>query len=93
MEPQPQVRGDPHSQRIYSFHTGADRVFGGEDGIAGRLGELANEGEVHGVIRYDQRAVRFLAGLEESIDIGHIAGGGVAAFGSPILDLVCGHTI
>ena len=65
-------------QRIDRFHTGAHGIFGGEDRVARSLGELADEGEVHGAVGHDLRAVGFLARLEERIDIRHEAGGRVA---------------
>ena len=73
-------------------HAGTHGILGGEDGVTGRLGKLADEGEVHGAVGHDLGPIGFLAGLEEGIDIGHEAGGGVAGIVCQCMDLFGGHT-
>ena len=65
-------------QAVDGDHGRADGGLHGEDHVARQLHELADEGEVHSAIGHDLRPVGFLSGLEEGVDIGHIAGGGVA---------------
>ena len=43
-------------QTVDGLHTGADGILRREDRIAGRLGKLTEEGEVHGSVRNDVRA-------------------------------------
>ena len=50
-------------QGVNRFHAGAHGVLGGENSVARRLGELPNEGEVHGALRHDERTVAIGAGF------------------------------
>ena len=79
-------------QGVDRLHAGTHGILGGEDGVTGRLGKLADEGEVHGAVGYDLGPVGFLTGLEEGIDIGHEAGGGVTGIVCQCMDLFGGHT-
>ena len=78
-------------QGVDGLHAGAHGILGGEDGVAGRLGKLTEEGEVHAAVGHHIRPVAVGAGHEERIDIGHHHGYGVGAVGRQILDLILGH--
>ena len=76
---------------IDSLHAGAHGILGGEDGVARGLGELAEEGEVHGAVGHDLRAVAVGAGHKERVDIRHHDWDGIGAVRRQFLDLVLGH--
>ena len=73
-------------QGVDRLHAGAHGIFGGEDGVPGDLGKLAQEGEVYRAVRHDLGAVGVVAGHEEGIDVGHHHGHRVGAALGQFLD-------
>ena len=75
------------AQGVNRLHASAHGVLGGEDGVARRLGELAEESEVHGAVGHHIGTVAQGTRHEERSDVGHHHGNGVRVAVRQLLDL------
>ena len=79
-------------QRVHGLHAGAHRVFGSEDRVARRLGELAEEREVHGAIRHHVRPITGRTRHEERGDVRHHGRNADSTVFCHIVDLIYRNT-